>query len=246
MCSILGATLMTEKVGLSIIGHPIPLPLGILVMLLAGIGWGAINGLSVSRIGMPALIVTLAMWQITKGVGFQLSQGQSVMNLPETLAFFGRGRIVGVPVPVIVFIVVAVVGYFILNYTTFGRSVYAAGGNPVSAWLSGIRVRNVLFSVHVISGFLAGLAGVLMTARIMTASLATLTGLEIDTIVAATVGGISLFGGKGSIIGVVVGALIIGVVNNAMTILGATPDTQGIVKGVIIITAVAVDYIRKR
>ena len=246
MCSILGATLMTEKVGLSIIGHPIPLALGILVMLLAGLGWGAINGLSVSRIGMPALIVTLSMWIITTGVGFQLSQGQSVMYLPDGLAFFGRGRIAGVPIPVIVSIVVAAVGYFVLNYTTFGRSIYATGGNPVSAWLSGIAVKRILFSVYAISGFLAGLAGVLMTARLMTASMATLVGLEIDTIVAVTVGGVSLFGGRGSIIGVVVGTLIIGVVNNAMIILGATPDTQGIVKGAIIITAVAVDYIRKR
>jgi len=186
------------------------------------------------------------MWEITKGSAFQIGGGQSIGFLPEGLLFFGSGRIAGVPVPVIIFIIVAVVGYLVLNYTTYGRSVYAVGGNPVSAWLSGINVKRILFSVYAISGFLAGLAGVIITGRVMSASMISLQGLEIDSIASATVGGMSLSGGKGSLLGVVFGVLIIGVVNNSMSVLGAGPSVQGIVKGAIILIAVAVDYIRRQ
>jgi ribose/xylose/arabinose/galactoside ABC-type transport system permease subunit len=195
---------------------------------------------------MPALIVTLAMWEITKGVAFQVSGGYSITQMPEALVWFGSGTIAGVPVPVIAFIAVAVIAYFILSHTPFGRSVYAVGGNPVSAWLSGINVKRIIFSVYVIAGFLAGMAGVIMTARVMSASMRTLQGLELNTIAAVCIGGVSLMGGIGSIIGVVIGILIIGVINNGMSVLGAGPAVQGIVKGVIIFTAVAIDYVRHR
>jgi len=246
VCSILGATLMTQTPHLNIVGHPVSIYIAIPLMLLTGIGWGVINGASVSRIAMPPLIVTLAMWEITKGVAFQISGGQSFGRLPENLAFLGSGTIVGIPVPVIIFIAVAVTTYFVLNHTALGRSVYATGGNPVSAWLSGINVKNIQFIVYLISGFLAGVAGVIVTARVMSASMRTLTGLEIDSIAAVSVGGVSLAGGKGSIIGVVLGILIISVVDNGLSILGASPAIQGIVKGVIIFTAIAIDCIRRR
>ena len=246
VCSMLGATLMTKDLGQNLIGHPIPLALGIPVMLVVGLGWGAINGSLVSRISMPALIVTLGMWEITKGVGFQVNAGQYVIGLPESLSLIGEGRIAGVPVLVIIFISVAAVGYFVLNYTTFGKAVYATGGNLPTAWLSGVKVKKILFSVYAISGFLAGLTGVMLTARTMSASMLASQGLELDSIGSVVVGGVSLSGGRGSIIGVVVGALIIGVVNNGLSVLGANPATVGIVKGVIIFTAVAVDVLRKR
>jgi ribose/xylose/arabinose/galactoside ABC-type transport system permease subunit len=215
-------------------------------MLLAGTGWGVVNGLSVSRIGMPALIVTLAMWQIASGLGFQISGGVSIGELPDNLAFLGSGIVAGIPMPVIFFIAVAAVSYFVLNHTTFGRSVYATGGNVISAWLSGIKVKKILLSVYVISGFLAGLASVIMTSRVMSTSLRTLEGLELDSIASAAVGGVSLAGGKGSLVGVVLGALIIGVVNNGMCVLEANPAVRGIIKGVIIFAAVAIDYMRRR
>jgi len=142
--------------------------------------------------------------------------------------------------------VVAIVAYFVLAHTPFGRQVYAAGGNPLSAWLSGIRVREIQFAVFVIAGFLAGIGGIVHTARVMSASMRSLGGLELDSIAAVCVGGVSLMGGRGTLIGVVIGALIIGVINNGMSLLGAGPAMQGIVKGVIIIAAVAIDYIRRR
>ena len=244
-CGLLGTMMMTEG-WQNIVGYPVSVFLAIPVMLLVGAAWGAINGSLVSRVGMPALIVTLGMWEVTSGAAFRVSRGQSIMQLPRSLAFIGQGHIAGVPVPVVVFVAVAVVAYFVLNHTTFGRSVYAAGGNPLSAWLSGIKVRNIQFIVYVISGFLAGLAAAIMAGRVMAASMRTLEGLEIDSIAAVCIGGISLAGGRGSIIGVVIGVLIIGVVNNGLSVLGAGPDLQRIVKGVIIIIAVAVDYIRRR
>jgi ribose/xylose/arabinose/galactoside ABC-type transport system permease subunit len=215
-------------------------------MMLVGAAWGALNGLLVSRIGMPSLIVTLGMWQICTGVAFQISRGAYIVKQPASLAFFGAGIVAGVPVPVIMFIALAVVAYFVLEYTTFGRSVYAVGGNPLSAWLSGIKVKNIQFMVYAISGLLAGLAAVIFTARGMSATMGTLAGLELDTIAAVCIGGVSLFGGRGSLIGVVLGALIIGVINNGLSVLGATISEMCITKGAIIITAVAIDVMRRR
>jgi len=246
MSAILGATMMTPKLWQNLVGYSMSPLVVIPIMLLAGTGWGVINGLSVSRLRIPPLIVTLAMWQISWAAGYFVSKGGSIRLVPEQLGFIGMGRIGGVSVPVIMFIVVAVIAYFILNHTKFGQSVYAVGGSQVTAWLSGINVRMILLLVYVISGLLAGLTGIISAARNVAASMQTLGGLELDTIGAVCVGGVSLAGGKGNIIGVVIGVIIIGVVNNAMNVLAAGPAVVGVVKGIIIFTAVAVDYIRRR
>jgi putative xylitol transport system permease protein len=243
--SILGAGLMAQN-WQNLIGHYMSPIAAIPIMLFTGAVIGAANGAAVSRIGMPALIVTLAMWQIVDGASFQTCGGSNFQYLPLSMTWIGQGNIAGVPVPVIIFIVVSAIAYFVLHFTPYGRSVYATGGNPVSAWLSGINVKRILFSVYVVSGFLAGLAGVIVTGRTMSASMRTLEGLELDSIAAATIGGVSLAGGRGSIIGVVIGVIIIGVINNGMSILGAGPALQGIAKGSIIFTAVAIDYLRRR
>jgi ribose/xylose/arabinose/galactoside ABC-type transport system permease subunit len=244
-CSILGAALMTSN-WQNIIGHPLPLGLTVLIMLLAGTAWGAFNGAMVSRVGIPALISTLGLWQITTGVAYRICQGRDVHFQPEGLGWWGSGRLLGVPVPVVIFVVVAVIAYFVLHHTTYGRFIYAVGGNPVSAWLSGINVKNILFSVYAIAGFLSGLAAFIMLGRMMLSSMSSLGGLEIDTIAAATVGGISLMGGRGTLIGVVLGTLIIGVVNNGLSLLFASPAIVSSVKGSIIILAVTIDYMRRR
>jgi len=236
--AILGAKLMT--------GQPTISVAAIAAMLAVGAGIGVFNGSLVSRIGMPALIVTLGMWQMTKGFSYLLCRGQTILNLPPPLNFFGAGYVAGVPVPVIIFIAVAVVAYFVLNYTSFGRSVYAVGGNPVSAWLSGIKVNNVLFAVYVIAGFLGALAGFVMMSRVMIGGLTTVVGLELDSIAAVVIGGVSLMGGRGNVIGAVIGVIILGVINNGMNVFAVSPAYQDIVKGAIIIAAVAADYVRRR
>jgi len=219
---------------------------GVALALLAGASWGVLSGSFVSRIGVPALIVTLGMWEITKGVTWQISKADQIGHLPESLSIIGQGRVAGVPVSFIVFISLAVVAYLVLMYTRFGRSVYAVGGNPVSAWLSGISVKRTRFSVYVISAICAALGGVIFTGRVMRWSQLALKGLELDSIGAVCVGGVSLFGGRGTMIGVIIGVFIIGVINNAMSILKADPMLQGIVKGAIIFTAVAIDSLRRR
>ena len=244
-CSVLGAALLTSSER-NIIGHPLPLALGILIVIVAGLGWGTVNSALVSRVGIPALISTLGLWQITDGAAFEVIRGFSIGDLPEHLAWWGQGTVGVVPVPVIIYVVVAIVAYYVLNYTTYGRSIYATGGNPVSAWLSGINVKQVLFSVYAISGFLAGLAAFIQLGRVMSASMMGLEGLEIDSIAAVTIGGVSLFGGRGNLIGVILGTLIIGTVNNGLSVLKAAPAAIRIVKGSIIILAVAIDTVRRR
>ena len=246
MCAVLGASLMTAAPHLNLIGHPLSVFLGVPIMLLAGAAWGSINGFSVARIGMPPLIVTLAMWGIATGVAFLICGGRSIPQLPDGLTSFGQGEVAGIPVPIIILVVVAVIGYVVLNRTAFGRSVYATGGNPVSAWLSGINVKRVYFAAYVIAGLLAGLAAVIMVGRISSASMQTLSGLEIDVITAVCLGGVSLAGGKGSLVGVMIGVLLIGVINNGMSIMGAAPAVMSIVKGSILFAAVAADYIRRQ
>ena len=244
-CSTLGAALMSTQ-WQGNLSNSLPMSFGVLLMLLAGLGWGAVNSTLVSRIGIPALISTLGLWQITYGGAFEITQGSSIGGIPEGMTWWGQGNVAGVPVPVIIFVVVAVIAYYILNYTTYGRSIYATGGSPVSAWLSGINTNRVLFTVYLISGFLAGLAGFVQLGRIMSASMTSLEGLELDSIAAVTIGGVSLFGGRGNLIGVIIGSLIIGVANNGLSVLKAGPAVIRIVKGVIIIAAVSVDTVRRR
>ena len=140
----------------------------------------------------------------------------------------------------------AVVGYFVLYFTTFGRSVYAVGGNPISSWLSGVNVRTVQSTVYIISGFLSTIAGLITLSRTMCASMGSTAGLELDSIAAVVIGGVSLAGGKGSMIGVLLGVLIIGVINNGMNLAGLNIWMQDLVKGGVIFAAVAIDAWRSR
>jgi len=226
-------------------GPQLPLA-GILpIMVLVGLGVGALNGLSISRLGMPALIVTLAVWQMVDGIAYQICGGMTIHEFPDAMAF-GQLDIAGVPIPVAIFAGVAVVAYVVLYHTTFGRSVYAIGGNPMSSWLSGIKVQNVTFLVFTICGLLSGVAGVVSTSRAMCATMVGYSSLVMDTIAAVCIGGVSLTGGRGSLLGVILGVLIIGVINNGMNVMGLNPAFQELVRGAVIFSAVAVDYARRR
>ena len=172
------------------------------------------------------------------------------MHLPDVLAFVAHGSIGGVPIAVFILVGAIVLGYFVLNHTTFGNSVYAVGGSEASAWLSGIKTRNTVFWVYIISGFCAAIAAMIQISRVMSASpvIWGITGLEltIDSIAAVVIGGVSLFGGKGNIIGVLLGVLIIGVLNNGMNLAGLNIFTQYLLKGGVILAAVGVDAWRRR
>jgi len=246
MMAILGAVLLTTDPGYLGQGG-LPLVAGVILVLLAGAGMGASNGVLVSRLRLSPLIVTLGIWQFAKGAAFQFSkEGETIHALPDGLAFLGQGNVGGVPVPAIVFIAAIAVSYLILNYTSFGRSVYAVGGSELSAWLSGVKTRNTRFLVYVISGFCAAIAGLMQISRIMGANVAVLYGLELDSIAAVVIGGVSIFGGKGSMIGVLIGVLILGVIANGMNLMGLNPQMKLLVRGAVILAAVAVDALRRR
>ena len=231
---------MQGKVGLP------PTAAGIAIMLLVSMAIGSTSGLAVSRIKMPALIVTFALWIALKGVALQVSGGYVITNIPKPIAFLGQQYIAGFPVLGITFIAIAAITYFVLHHTTFGRSVYAVGGNPGGAWLSGIDVRRIIVWVFAISGLTAGIAAWATMSRIACFTMAAVEGLEIDAIAVTVVGGISLMGGRGSVIGVVIGTFIFGVISNGMNIMGVAPAYQTIAKGLIIYAAVAIDYLRRQ
>ncbi len=244
-CAMLASVLMTDSFQ-NLTGTAYDWPLVILIVLAVGGLWGSINGFLIARLRIPALIVTLGMWQVALGATFLLSSGRSVASLPEGFAEIGQGEMLGISNPTWIFIAVAVAAYIVLYHTSYGRRVYAVGGNERSAWLSGIPVVAIVFSVYVISGVLAATAGLIETSRTVSASMDTVGGLELDTIAAIAIGGVSLAGGRGSLVGVVIGALIIGVINNGMSVMGAGPALENIVKGAIIVAAVGVDFRRSR
>ena len=231
---------MQGRVGLQ------PAAVGIAIMLVVGMAIGSTTGLAVSRIKMPALIATFALWIALKGGALRVSGGYVITNLPEQIAFLGQERIAGFPVLGIAFISIAALTYFVLHHTTFGRSVYAVGGNPGGAWLSGINVNQITVLVFAICGLTAGIASWATMSRIASFTMAAVEGLEIDAIAVTVIGGISLMGGRGSVIGVVIGTFIFGVISNGMNIIGVAPAFQTIAKGLIIYAAVAIDYLRRQ
>jgi ribose/xylose/arabinose/galactoside ABC-type transport system permease subunit len=246
LASVLGAATMTSRPDLNIVGgEPVSAVVGVTLVVAVGLACGAVNGYLVSRLRVPALIATLGTWQVSVGLAQLVGGGYTTANLVPGLSRIGQGTFVGVPFPVIAMLVAFGVAYYVLHFTTFGRSVYAVGGNAASAYLSGIAVRRVEFLVFVISGLMVGLAAVSIESRMMAASLRTLSGIQLDSIAAAAVGGVSVYGGRGSILGVLLGTLIIAVLDNGLGALGAGTEVLYTVKGAVIILACGGDFLRE-
>jgi ribose/xylose/arabinose/galactoside ABC-type transport system permease subunit len=246
LASVLGASMLTSRFDLNIVGgDPVPVAVGIGVMLLAALAMGAVNGLLVSRLRIPALIVTLGTWQIGYGLAQLIGGGYTITNLPPGLALIGQSSVLGVPIPVVEMLILFALAGYVLHHTAFGRAVYAVGGNETSAHLSGISVRRVHLLVFVISGLMVGLAAVCIESRMMAVSVRTLAGLQVDSIAAVAVGGVSIYGGRGTVLGVLLGVLILAVIDSGLGALGASTEVQNTVKGAIIILAVSVEYFRR-
>ncbi|MBB4266759.1 ABC transporter permease [Roseospira visakhapatnamensis] len=210
--------------------------------LLGGALCGAVNGWIISRFRIQAFIATLGMLLAARGMTMAVTGGNPISALSPDFRWFGTGRLFGVvPVPVIILILVFAVAWVILNKTVFGRYVYAVGGNEKSARTSGINTRAVLMWVYVLAGFLSGLAGIILTAKTGSAQTAAGTSYELDAIAAVVIGGASLAGGVGRLTGTFFGALIIGVMNNGLDILGVESFYQLIIKGALIVIAVIID-----
>lgn len=218
--------------------------MGVLAGLGAGLLAGVINGLIVTGIGINSLITTLGGLSIYRGITKLMSNGQTVRV--SGFSPLGSGSILGVPVPVIIFIIVAAVFAFVMRYTTFGRNVYAIGANPEAARLAGIRTSRQLFYVFALTGLMAGLAGLVLTGQLQAASPVSGLGLELSVVAAVILGGASLAGGRGTIAGTVLGILILGTLNNGMTILNVSSFWQEIARGAVLILAVGFDQVRIR
>jgi len=223
-----------------------PLFPALLLGLFSGSVFGYINGFLVTRGKLPPFIVTLGTMSIARGVALVLNNGKPVSDFGSSFRFIAEGKIVGIPVFILIVVLVYILAYIILNKTPFGRYVYATGGNPEAAHLSGINTNKVLLWVYIISGVLAGLGAIMLTARIDSAQPTAGIMFELDAIAATVIGGTSLTGGYGFITGTLVGAMIISVIRNGLNLLDVSSFIQQIVIGIVIILAVLIDRFKYR
>ncbi|MFB2563975.1 ABC transporter permease [Rhizobium sp. IMFF44] len=219
--------------------------IAVAVALVTGALMGLANGVIIARINVPPFVTTLGMLSMARGLTLIYSEGRPTANLSAAFRWIGSGNILGLPLPVIIFFAVFIIGWITLTRTTFGRYVYAVGGNEKAARTSGISTRTIIAATYVISGLLAGLGGLVLAARTTAALPQAGIGYELDAIAAVVIGGTSLSGGRGSLVGTLFGALIIGTINNGMDLMGVSSYYQQLLKGGIIIIAVIADQIRK-
>jgi ribose transport system permease protein len=214
------------------------------ILVGAALGW--FNGFAITRFRLPPFVATLGMLSIARGLTMLWTGGFPITRLGDSFGFMGSGHLVGVPMPV--WITGALVALFILimKRTRFGRHVYAVGGNERAATLSGLNVNRIKLLVYTLGGALAGVAGLLVTARLDSATPNAGLSYELDSIAAVVIGGTSLNGGRGTILGTVLGCLIIGVLNNGLVLLEVSPFWQQVIKGLVILVAVAVDKLGAR
>jgi ribose transport system permease protein len=218
------------------------IPAALLVGLLAGL----VNGLLIVLGGLPPFIATLATMAIGRGLTLVYTQGRPIIISDSQFVFIGNGEVLGIPVPVYIMIVFLIAGYVFLSLSKPGRNLYAIGGNEKTAFLAGINVARGKMLAYLISSFAAAVAGIVLTARLWSAQPTTGTGLELEAIAAAVLGGTSLFGGRGSAWGILIGVLIIGVVSNGLNLLEISSYYQQVIKGIVFILAVILDmYARK-
>jgi inositol transport system permease protein len=227
-------------------GLQLPMFVAVLAGLGVGLAMGFVNGALIAFTRIPPFIATLGMMQIARGLAYIYSNGRPVSTVTEDFLFLGQGYIGPLPVPIFIFGVVVVLAHLMLGYTRFGRHVYAIGGNETAARVSGVNLNRTKVLIYMFSGLMAGLAGVVITSRVGSATPALGMGYELDAIAAAVIGGTSFAGGIGTVWGTVVGALIIGVMNNGLDLLSVSPFYQQIVKGGIIILAIIIDERKNR
>jgi len=213
---------------------------GILAGLAIGTGLGAFNGIVSTKLKIPSFIATLAMMAIARGGTLVYTGGRPVTGLPSSFGFLGRGYIGNIPFPIILMLIIFILAYIVLKLTRFGRYVYATGGNINAARASGIKVDNIIISTFAISGFLSGLTGIILASRLNSAQPTAGMGYELDAIAAVVLGGTNLFGGEGELWGTLVGAFIMGILNNGLNMLNVSSFYQQVVKGIVILIAVAV------
>lgn len=223
-----------------------PLPLAILAGVGVGAGCGLVNGLLISYGRLPPFIATLGMMSVARGGALLATDGRPVSGFDESFRWLATGEIMGVPVPVIIMVLVYAVAHLVLQRTKFGRYTYAIGGNEEASLLSGVPVRLYKIGIYAVCGGLAALSSMLLTARLNSAQPIAGLSYELDAIAATVIGGTSLMGGQGSVIGTLIGALIMGVLRNGLNLLGVSSFIQQVVIGIVIIAAVLLDTFFKQ
>lgn len=220
--------------------HP---AIAILLGMAIGVVLGGINGVVISYVGVPPIIATLGTLSIYRGLVFWYSEGDWVnaFEMPQAFRDLAKASPLGVPNLIIFAVVVAIVIYLFLNYTRMGRNIYAVGSNTDAAKFAGIPIQRVIFTVYLVSGILCGLAGVLWASRFEAAQTNTALGFELQTVAAPVVGGVNIFGGSGSVVSVFLGAFLLGIINNALTLVRISPFWQLAAQGLLILGAVVAD-----
>ena len=236
---VLGATLMED-------GFPIPAMVA--CSLAAGTLVGVVNGLGVAVWRVPAFIMTLGTMVMVRGFGLMVADGGPINpgKAAESFFWLGGGYLLGVPTPIYVFAAVCLVAHAVLAHTSFGRAIFAVGSNEEAARLSGISVPGTTFAVYVVCSFLAALSGLIFLSRLSVGDPNSGLGLELEAITIAVIGGTSLFGGEGGVVGTIGGAMILAIIANVLNLAGVSPFSQQVVKGAIIILAVLLETGRKR
>jgi len=215
--------------------------LAILIGLAAGTALGLFNGIAVAKAKLPAFIVTLAMMTVARGFTLIYTNGRPISGFDETFRFFGAGYLGRIPIPVVIMFILLIVIYILLKKTPFGRYIYAIGGNETATKLSGINTDKIKIAVYALNGFLAAVSGIILTSRLNSAQPMAGEGYELDAIAAVVLGGTSLSGGSGGVIGTIIGALIIAVLNNGLNLLNVSSFYQLVAKGAVILLAVFLD-----
>jgi inositol transport system permease protein len=220
-------------------------PLAVLAAVAVGIAGGWLQGQAITRFKVPPFVVTLGGMSVFRGAALLFAGGGPISGFDPDYVWWGQGKIGPVPVPVIIFVTFAILAHIVLRYTRYGRQVYAVGGNPEAARLSGLNVRRVIGSVYIIMGFFAGLGAFVLSARLNSSEAVAGIGYELTVIASVVIGGTSLFGGVGTIFGTVIGTVLIGVLLNGLVLLDISSYIQQIIIGVIIVLAVAFDTFAK-
>ncbi|EYR82462.1 ABC transporter permease [Shinella sp. 838] len=246
LAGMVSASFVTSSATAGIAGAPYPMVVALAAGILVGVACGALVGFIVSRFSVPAFVATLGMLSAARGATLIYGGGKPVPGLSPEFRWIGTGNILGIPMPVILLALVFGVSWWVLTRTRFGRYIYAVGGNPHAAKTSGLNVTRIRFMVYVISGALSGLAGMILSARTGSALPQAGIAYELDAIAAVVIGGTSLSGGVGRVTGTLIGALIIGVMNNGLDLMGIQSYYQQVLKGALIVGAVMLDQKRNQ
>lgn len=236
MAGIMAASGMKDM-GLSI-------PTAILLGVLVGIITGVVNGVLIAVLNMPAFITTMGTMTMLRGIGYIYTGAYPIYDLPKAFKVLGQGYWGVIPIPTILFIAFAIIAHIILSKTVYGRHLYAVGGNSDAAKLAGIRVTLVKISVYVISGFLASIAAVVQAARVGAGMPTIGEGFELEAVAAVVIGGAAMSGGSGTILGTILGAIVLGVLSNGLSLLDVDSYIMQVIRGLVVILAVLIDQIR--